>query len=199
MTLAYVSTMRLETVRAVGVWLTVGGSVALFFLGGQLLVWDDPSWAIINVVMLAVGIWLLVRSRARLARLAEWNRPYLLSEGGARALAGRRATAARLGRLSLAMLIAFLLFGFVFFFLFSAIACGDRIDGFCGDVGRPPERLVEAWQALTIAIGAAYVGVVSMRSRFDGETDRIDVIVAEGQRQRRHDHPMDGTDRSSWE
>jgi hypothetical protein len=199
MTPIYTSTARAEVVRAIGVWLSVAGAVALFFLGGQLFVWDDPSWAIVNVILLAIGITLLVRSRARIAALTQANKPYLLSEDGALVLRGRREGSKRLGRMALAALVAFLFLGFAFFFLFSAINCGDRIDGFCGQVGRPSTAFAEAWQAITIAMGAAYVGLVSMRKRFDDETERIDVVVAEGQRSRRHDHPMDGTDRFSWE
>ena len=199
MTPAYESTVRLEAARGAGVWLTIAGAVALFFLGGQLFVWDDPSWALIDISVLAAGVTLLLWSRARLKLQWEANKPFLLGDEGASVMRGRNETSARLSRTSHLVLALFLVCGVAFFFLFSAIACGDRVDGFCGDVGRPPEWFVELWQTVTIAIGAAYVGVVSMRRRFDDETERIDVVVAEGQRRRRHDHPMDGTDRFSWE
>ena len=90
MTPTYTNTMRLEALRAVGVWLTVGGSVALFFLGGQLFVRDDPSWAYINVLVLGVGVTVLQWSRARLKRRWVENRPYLLSADGTVVLRGRR-------------------------------------------------------------------------------------------------------------
>lgn len=199
MTPTYASTTRLEAARGAGVWLTIAGAVGLFFLGGQLFVWDDPSLAVIDLLVLAAGLTLLLTSRSRLKRQWEANKPYLLGADGASVMRGRNEAAARLSRASRLVLALFLVFGVAFFFLFSAIACGDRVDGFCGEVGRPPESLVELWQALTITVGAAYVGLVSMRKRFEDETERIDVVVAEGQRRRRHDHPMDGTDRFSWE
>ena len=199
MTPTYTSTMRLEALRAVGVWLTVGGSVALFFLGGQLFVRDDPSWAYINVVVLAVGIAVLLWARAQLKRRWEENKPYLLGEDGALVLRGRRETVARLSRISVLVAVGFVGLGFVFFGLVSAINCTAGEPGFCSEFGKPPGWLVQAWQALCIATGAAYVGLITMRGRIEKETELIDVVVAEGQRSRRHDHPMDGTDRFSWE
>ena len=191
--------MRLEALRAVGVWLTVGGTVALFFLGGQLFVRDDPSWAYINVVVLAVGIGVLLWSRAQLNLTWAKNKPYLLSEDGALVLRGRRALTARLGRIAVAVAILFVVLGLIFFGLVSAINCTVGEAGFCSQFGKPPEWLVQTWQFLCIATGAAFVGLMTMRGRVEKETERIDIVVAEGQRSRRHDHLMDGTDRFSWE
>ena len=199
MTPTYTNTMRLEALRAVGVWLTVGGSVALFFLGGQLFVRDDPSWAYINVLVLGVGVTVLQWSRARLRRRWVENRPYLLSANGTVVLRGRRETVTKLSRAALVAALVFVACAFLFLGLASAINCTPGERGFCSEFGRPPEWLVQAWQLLCIAIGAAFVGLMTMRGRLERETERIDLVIAEGQRARRHDHLMDGTDRFSWE
>ena len=122
-----------------------------------------------------------------------------MSEDGTLALRGRQDMVARLARAGRFAMALFLVFGVVFFFLFSAINCGERIDGFCGDVGRPPEWFVVAWQMATLILGAAFTALVSLRRRLEDEAERIGDVVGEGQRRRRHDHPMDGTDRFSWE
>ena len=102
----------------------------------------------------------------------------------------------RAGRIAIGLFVGL---GVVFMFLFAAINCGERIDGFCGDVGRPPEWFVVVWQAATLVTGATYIALVSLRRTLEAEAERIGVVVAEGQRRRRHDHHMDGTDRFSWE
>ncbi len=185
--------------RAFGVLLTITGGVALFFLGGQFFVPGDNAAALGSLAIFAIGLTLLLLARARLATAWEANKPYLLSEAGPTAVHGRQDLVTRFLRAGRIAMGLFLVFGVVFMFLFSAINCGERIDGFCGDVGRPPEWLVVVWQATTLVVGAAYIALVSLRRTLEAEAERIGVVVAEGQRRRRHDHHMDGTDRFSWE
>lgn len=195
----YLSPGRLEALRATGLGLTIVGAAGLVLLGGQLFVWEEPGPALGALAVFVAGLAMLLTSRARLARLWAHNKAYLLAEQGASVLHGRREFARRLVVVARILLSLFIVCAIAFFFLFSAIACGDRVDGFCGDVGTPPESAVVAMQALSIGVGAAWAAVVYARRRYDDETDRIDRVVAEGQRRRRNDHPMAGTDRFSWE
>ena len=73
-------TARLQATRALGVLLTITGGVALFFLGAQLFVPGDDAAALGSLALFALGLALLLISRARLARLWEQNKTYLLSE-----------------------------------------------------------------------------------------------------------------------
>ena len=195
----YTATTRWELVRAAGLVITITSGIALFFVGGQLLAWTDPAWAVADLAMLAAGIALLIISGRHIKQLGAANKPYLLSEEGRFAIRGRRELEKRIltaGRVTLGV---FLVCAIVFFFLFSAIACGDRIDGYCGQVGTPPESLVQTWQVVTVIIGATWAALVSFRRRHEAETERIDLVVAEGLRRRRSQDPMLGTDRFSWE
>ena len=195
----YTDTARLQVTRALGVLLTITGGVALFFLGGQFFVPGDDAAALGSLVLFALGLAVLLVSRAKLARRWEENKAYLLSEAGRTAVHGRQDLVTRLLRAGRIAIGLFLGLAVVFTFLFAAINCGERIDGFCGDIGRPPEGLVAVWQAATLVTGAAYIALVGLRRTLEAEAERIGVVVAEGQRRRRHDHHMDGTDRFSWE
>lgn len=190
---------RLEAARAIGMGLTAAGAVATVLLGGQLFVEGDRRTPLGAIAMLAIGLTTLLVARAQLQRLWVHNKPYLMSESGAGVLHGRREFSHRLAFVARLLLALFVVLATVFFFLFSAIACGNRIDGYCGDVGTPPEALVVALQVASITSGGAWAAVVYARRRYDDETERIDVLVAEGQRHRRRDHPMSGSERFSWE
>lgn len=195
----YQDPARVEVLRAVGVGVTILGSVALVLMGGSLFEGDDPSSGLAALAVFTLGLCTLLWSRTRLTKLWAHNKPYLLSEEGATLLHERREAADRtlwVGRILLAL---FIVFAIVFFFLFSAISCGERSDGYCGNVGRPTESIVVASQITALALGCSWAAVTYWRRRQDDETERIDMVVAEGQRRRRSDHPLSGTDRRSWE
>jgi len=195
----YEGTGALELWRAIGVWLTVVGTVLLLLMGRQLIEWEDPAPALVSLAIFVAGLSLLLWSRARLRAVWERNKPYLLSEKGVNVTRGRRDAAKTLARISHVLLALFVLVGLIFFGFFSAASCGERIVGFCGDVGRPPEDLVTTLQMVTLVIGAAWAGVMTMRNRQDDQTERIDIVVADGQRMRRQSDPLLGSDRFSWE
>ena len=195
----YRSTTSTQVVRAAGLWLAAVGGVALVLLGGQLVVMDDPGWALIAVVVLVGGVCAMLWSRAHLRELDAANKPFLLGEQGATVMRGREEFAKRLAIASHMVLAVFLVCGVAFIFLISAASCGERIDGYCGDVGRPSDHVMAMAQAVTLAMGALWIALMGLRRTQEAESDRIDGVVAEGQRRRRHDHPLAGTDRSSWE
>ena len=195
----YTSTTRWELVRAAGLVITITFGIALFFVGGQLFAWTDPAWPIVDLAILAVGVAVLITSGRRINQLRTANKPYLLSEEGRLAIRGRRELEKRILTIGRVTLAVFIVCAIVFFFLFSAIACGSRIDGYCGQVGRPAEWIVQTWQLVSVAIGATWAALVSFRRRHEAETERIDLVVAEGLRRRRAEDPMLGTDRFSWE
>lgn len=195
----YTATTKWELVRAAGLVISITSGIALFFLGGQLLAWTDPLWPLLDLAVFAAGVALLVISGRRITQVGAANKPYLLSEEGRFAIRGRRELEKRILTIGRVTLAVFVVCALVFFFLFSAIACGDRSDGYCGQVGRPPEWFVELWQVVSVTIGALWAALVSFRRRHEAQTERIDMVVAEGLRRRRAEDPMLGTDRFSWE
>jgi len=195
----YTSTTRWEVIRAIGLVITVTSGIVFFFLCGGLFAWTDPAPAVVDLVVLAGGAALLYISGKRITEIWAANKPYLLSEEGRFAIRGRRELEKRILTSGRIIFAVFLVCAVVFMFLFAAIACGNSDEGYCGDFGRPPEWLVEFWQVFTVFLGALWAAAVSFRRRFEAATERIDVVVAEGLRQRRADDPMHGTGRFSWE
>ena len=171
----------------------------MLLLGGELAARKASLAGLIVLAILVVGVVLLLWSRSRGAALWSANKPYLLSEQGADVLHARREFAARTLWVGRVLLALFLVSGIIFFVLFSAISCGDRLEGYCGQVGRPSESIVVLSQVVSLALGCAWAAVVYWRRRHESETERIDVVVAEGQRRRRSEGPMAGTNRSAWE
>ncbi|MCR6712157.1 MAG: hypothetical protein NVV57_05430 [Demequina sp.] len=195
----YTDPSRVDLARAIGIGLTVAGGIGLLLLGGEFGARKASLAGIAVVALLATGIALLLWSRSRGAALWEANKAFLLSEQGAAVLHERREFASRTLWVGRVLLALFLVCGIVFFFLLSAIGCGDRIDGYCGHVGRPPEWIVVLTQVVSLVLGSAWATVVYWRRRHESETERIDIVVAEGQRRRRTEGPLAGTNRSSWE
>ena len=195
----YRNTTPTQVTRAVGLWLIAVGGFGLVLLGGQLVVGDDPAWPLVALALFVFGVWATLASRARLRALDAFNRPYLLSEQGVEVMHGRAEFAKRVAVASYVVLGLFLVCGVAFIFLISAASCGNRIDGYCGDVGRPSNETMITFQVATLSVGALWVALMGLRRTHEAESERIDNVVAEGQRRRRHDHPFDGTDRSSWE
>ena len=195
----YTDTTKVQVVRAVGIG-ALGFGLAWFpFLGAQLFVWDDPGLLIADLVLIAVGAGMFVGARAWLASADRRNRAYLLSEHGAQVMHGRKEFD---GRVVVAIRVLFVLFvvmGVAFFYYFSAAACGLRTDGFCGDVATPSDEFVTTIQLAALAVGALWAGAVFLRRTHEKESERIDAVVAEGQRRRRNDHPLAGSGRTGWE
>jgi len=195
----YTDPSRIELFRAIGIFAIVVGGIGLLLLGGELLAGKFSFGALCMLALTCAGVGLLLWSRARGAALWQANKPYLLSERGVEVLHERRAFQGRALWVGRALLALFLVSGIVFFFVFSAINCGTRSDGYCGDVGRPPESVVVLFQVVSLALGGAWAAVVSWRRRHEHQTELIDRVVAEGQRRRRSEDPMAGMDRNRWE
>lgn len=195
----YVDTTRVQAIRAFATALAILGLVALFLTGGQLAVWEDVLWAAISVAVIVVGAGVAVWARRRVRALDATNRPFLLGEGGAEIMRARAGTDRRLAVLARWLLASFLVLGVAFFFLLSAASCGDRIDGYCGSVGKPSDAIMNVAQIVALSAGAAWAATVSLRRTHEKESDRIDRTVSEGQRSRRTDHPLSGMDRRGWE
>ena len=190
---------RVELLRAIGIWATVAGGIGLLLVGGELMVGKFSVGALAMLALTACGIGLLWWSRVRGAALWQANKPYLLSEHGVEVLHARRTFQGRTLWVGRVLLALFLITGITFFFFFSAISCGTRTDGYCGDVGTPSESLVVFLQVSSLALGGAWAAVVSWRRRHESQTELIDQVVAAGQRKRRSDDPMAGTGRFGWE
>ncbi|MGC4175315.1 hypothetical protein [Demequina sp.] len=197
--LTYQDPARLELVRAVSLGGTVATGCGLALVIGQIVAWERPGLALLWPVFFLAGLGTLLWSRAQLNELFARNKPYLLSEHGAEVLRARREHEARSLWVGRAVLAVFLVCGIVFIALLSAINCGDRVDGYCGDVGRPPEPLVILAQFVALGLGGLWAAIISSRRRHESETERIDAVVAEGHRRRRNDDPMAGTNRFAWE
>ena len=195
----YVDTTRVQAIRAFATALALLGLVALFLTGGQLLVWEDVLWAAISLGAVVVGSVLAWWARRRVRELDASNRPFLLSEGGAEIMRARGGTERSLAVLARWLLASFLVLGVAFFFLLSAASCGNRIDGYCGSVGNPSDDVMNVAQTLAVSAGAAWAAAVSLRRTHERESERIDRVVAEGQRSRRTGHPLSGMDRHGWE
>jgi hypothetical protein len=195
----YTDTTRVQVARAVGVWVLGLALASLPFLGGQLFVWDDPAFLIVDLVAVALGAALILGARAVHRRLDSANRSCLLGPEGATIMRGRQEFEHRVSVAARWLLGSFLLLAIGFFFLMSAASCGQRTDGYCGDVGRPSDSVMVMSQTLTLAIGAMWIGAVSLRKTHETESERIDRLVAEGQRRRRNDHPLAGSSRTGWE
>jgi len=195
----YRNTTPTQVTRAVGLWLIAVGGFGLVLLGGQLVVRDDPAWALVALAVFAIGVWAVLSSRSRLRALDVLNRPYLLSEQGVDVMHGRAEFARRVAVASYVVLALFLVCGVAFLFLMSAASCGDLVEGYCGDVGRPSDGTMIMSQVVTLAVGGLWVALMGLRRTHEAESERIDTVVAEGQRRRRNDHPLAGTDRTSWE
>jgi hypothetical protein len=195
----YTDPFRVEAARATGIGLTVAGGIGTLLLGGEFASGKASVAGVIALAALVVGVGLLVWSRSRGTALWTANKAFLLSEQGASVLHERREFAARTLWVGRVLLALFLVAGTVFFFLFSAISCGERIAGYCGQVGRPSESLVVLMQVVSLALGGAWAAVIYWRRRHESETERIDAVVAEGQRRRRSDGPLAGSNRSAWE
>lgn len=189
----------MELVRAVGIWATVAGGIGLLLVGGELMVGKFSVGALGMLALTVAGLAMVLWSRARSAALWQANKAFLMSNRGIEVLHARRAFQGRTLWVGRALLALFLLSGIAFFFLFSAISCGTRTDGYCGDVGTPPEALVILLQVVSLLLGGAWAAVISWRRRHESQTELIDRVVAEGQRKRRSDDPMAGMDRHRWE
>jgi len=196
---SYEDPAPLELARAVGLGLTIAGGAATVFVGGEIFVKRAPTAGIVSIATLLVGVTLLVWSRRRLSRLWEHNKPYLMSEHGTEVLRARRDYAGHALWWTRGLMALFVVFAIAFFVLFNAIACGDRSDGFCGQVGRPSESLMVAVQLTALGLGCAWAAVMYWRRRHESETERIDVVVGEGSRKRRSDDPLSSLSHYSWE
>ena len=195
----YTDTTKVQVVRATGVWALGLGLAMLPFLGGQLFVWDEPFLLLVDLGFIAAGAGMLWGARRWLAAADARNRDYLLSDQGARVMRGRKERDSRLGVAAWVLFGVFMVLGVAFVVLMSAAGCGEGTEGFCGDVGRPSDGLMTGWQVLTFTVGALWVGALSLKRTHEKESERIDRVVAEGQRRRRNDHPMAGTGRTGWE
>jgi len=195
----YTDTTKVQAVRATGVW-ALGLGLAWFpFVAAQLFVWDSPGMLIADLVLIAAGGVTFWSARRWLAAADRRNRDFLLSEQGASVMRGRKEFDARLGVAAWVLFGVFVALGVAFIVLMSAAGCGDRTEGFCGDVGRPSDSVMVTVQVITLGMGALWVGVLSLKRTHEKESERIDRVVAEGQRRRRNDHPMAGTGRTGWE
>jgi len=188
-----------EVARAVGLGLTIAGGAATALIGGEVFVKRAPLAGIVSIASLLVGVTLLMWSRRRLAVLWEHNKPYLMGPGGTEVLHARRDHVHHALWWARGLLALFVVLAISFYFLFSAISCGDNTDGYCGQVGTPPEPLVVAVQLLSLGVGCAWAAVVYWRRRYESETEKVDVIVADGARKRRSDDPLSSLSRYSWE
>lgn len=195
----YTDTTKVQVVRATGVWALGLGLAMLPFLGGQLFVWDEPFLLLVDLAFIACGAAMLWGARRWLAAADASNRDYLLSEQGARVMRGRKERDSRLGLMAWVLFGVFMVLGVAFVVLMSAAGCGDRTDGFCGDVGRPSDAVMTTMQVISLGVGALWVGALSLKRTHEKESERIDRVVAEGQRRRRNDHPMAGSGRTGWE
>jgi hypothetical protein len=195
----YLAPGPLEVTRAIGLGLTWAGAVVAVLLGRRLFIDAASAVPLGAIAFLVVGLTMLLVSRSRLKRLWNHNKPYLLSERGAEVLRGRREFSRRLELFARLLLALFVVVTIVFFYLFSLISCSDRIIGNCVDPDAPPESVLVAVLLASISLGAAWGVTAYSRRRYDDETERLDVLVAEGQRHRRRDHPMAGSERFAWE
>ena len=159
------NTTPIQALRAFAAWLLAVGLIALFFTGGQLLVWDDPLWAIIAVATTAAGGVLILRTQRRLRALDAANRPFLFGEGGGEIMHARADLDKAILTVSRWLLALFIVLGVAFFFMLSAASCGERIDGYCGQVGSPSDAVMTWAQFVAVAVGAALLFAPGKRPR----------------------------------
>jgi hypothetical protein len=193
----YTSTTSTHVLRFVAIWVTAVGLLLLALSSGQLFVWDDPGALVLAFALTAGGGFTWIGCRLWLQELHRRNREFLLGEQGVSALAGRTAFGRRVRSWSVVALVAFLVAGAVVIFAGSAMGCTGARDGAC----RLPEvdrSVFIAARAIAVGSGAAYVGLVILGRSHRLETDRIETVIAEGQR-RREEGPIPGLTRSRWE
>lgn len=193
----YTSTTGTHLMRFVAIWVTAMGLLLLVLSSGQLLTWDDPGALVLALALTGGGGLTWVACRVRLDALRRSNREYLLSESGIEAMAGRERFAARARRASTVLFVVFMTGGALVIFTGSSVSCHGVEDVQC----RLPELdpvLFHASRLITGAAGAALVGLHALRRSHDLETERMDAVIAEGQR-RRAEGPIPGTSRSRWE
>jgi 4-amino-4-deoxy-L-arabinose transferase-like glycosyltransferase len=193
----YTSTTAAHLTRFAAIWVTALGLLLLLLSSGQLFVWDDPGALLLALAMVGGGGLTWLACRVRLDTLHRANRDYLLSEYGIQAMAGREAFASLARQWMTRTLVVFMVAGAVVIFTGSSVACHSVPDVQC----RIPE--VHPWlfyvaRLIAGVAGAAFVGVQSLRRSHQLETERMDAVIAEGQR-RRQDGPTPGIARSRWE
>ncbi|GIG54151.1 hypothetical protein [Demequina activiva] len=193
----YTSTTSTHLLRFVAIWVTAMGLLLLVLSSGQLFVWDDPGALLLAMAMTGGGAAVWLGCRWWLESLHRSNREFLLSEDGVSALAGRAAFARRVRTWSVVALVGFMVAGAVVIFAGSAMGCVGARDGAC----RLPEidsSVFSASRSLAVGAGAAYVGLMILGRSHRLESDRIEMVIAEGQR-RRMEGPIPGVSRSRWE
>lgn len=195
----YRDTTSTQVLRAVGVWVVCLAGASLFFVGAQVFVRDNLAAPIVVVLALATGIALVWWAKRRLAALDTANRPYLLSEEGSQAMRHRQDVERTIVVARRWALAGFVVLACAFIVLVSYAACVDRVDGICSTDWRPTFALVQATQLGALAMAGLWVALMSLKSTHAKESERIDRVVAEGQRRRRNDHPFAGMSRSGWE
>lgn len=97
------------------------------------------------------------------------------------------------------LLAMFLAFGTLFIFLVSAASCDGTTQGFCDYVTQPADGIIAFVQMAALVTGLLYLGCVVLSRTHDAETERLDVVIAEGQRRRRDDGPLAGARSRGWE
>lgn len=195
----YRDTTSIQVIRAVGVWVVCLAGASLFFVGAQVFVRDNLAAPIVVVVALAAGIALVWWAKKRLAALDLANRPYLLSEQGSEAMRHRQEVERTIVIARRWAMAGFVVLACAFIVLVSYAACVDRVDGICSTDWRPAFALVQTVQLAALGAAGLWVALMSLKSTHAKESERIDRVVAEGQRRRRNDHPFAGTSRSGWE
>ena len=193
----YTSTTSTHVLRFVAIWITAMGLLLLALSSGQLVVWDDPGALLLALGLVGGGGAVWIACRLWIRQLHRRNRAFLLSEHGVSALGGRGWFAGRVRRWSVVALIAFMVAGAVVIVAGSALGCAGAREGAC----RLPEvdrSVFIAARAIAVGSGAAYVGLVILGRSHRLETDRMEGVIAEGQR-RREEGPIPGLSRSRWE
>lgn len=194
----YTNTTGVQVARAVAVWV-LGFGIALFpFIAADLFAGRAWDAVLTCLGLIAAGAGTIVWAKWRLARLDERNRPFLHSPEGSSILAPRQKFQARVTIAKRVLFVLFLVLAVAFLVLVSAVNCAVGQGGFCGMVTRPSDATLEFLQFSTIAAGMLYVAGVVLSRTHEAETERLDLIIAQGQKDRREGGPL-GSLRRGWD
>jgi hypothetical protein len=198
--LTYRDTTRTQWWRAAGLWSAGVGAGLFIFVSGQLLRWTSPELMTVPGVMLVGGAAAYLLAKRHLAELDAHNRPFLLSSRGTQAMRNRAATMRRLRVWRAWLGTLFFLMGSAFILLLSGLTCESvhNTEGLCGAIPRLTDLQFNLWRSTTLGLGVGFIATWVLMIWHEQESERLDVVVAEGQR-RRAEGPIPGLKRTVWD
>lgn len=179
-------------VRAVGTWIFTFAVLATPMFLMSLRSAATVRTGVIGLGVVALGAGINYGARLRLDHLDRISRPYLMSPAGLTVLKDRYGFAARVTRAKRVLLALFLVAGTILIFVITFYTCEERTDGVCGLADPPSDATIAIWQSVAAGLGGLYIAAVVLGRTHEAHTDRIAMIISEGEQKRRGDDPFAG-------